>query len=120
MSYDLAVWEGHTPSTNADALAIYRRVLARMQASPREEPTPAIRAYVDALLAKWPDLDEPDGDDSPWNSAPLINEASGDAIYFGMVWSQAEQASEFAVQVAADHGLVCFDPQAEELRRPVA
>ena len=118
MSYDLAVWQGIVPETDADAAAIYGRLMERMHSTPREEPTSAIRAFVDALLARWPDLNQPDGDDSPWTSAPLIDEASGDAIYFGMVWSQAEQASEFAVHVAADHGLVCFDPQAEQLRRP--
>jgi len=118
MSYDLAVWEGISPEKDADATAIYGRLMDRLESAPREEPTPAIRRFVDALLARWPDLNSPGGDDSPWNSAPLIGEASGDSIYFGMVWSQAEQASEFAVQVAADHGLVCYDPQAERLRRP--
>lgn len=118
MSYDLAVWQGEMPATDADAASVYRSLMERRSGSPREEPAPAIRTFVDALLARWPDLNQPGGDDSPWNAAPLMGEASGDAIYFGMAWSRAQEAGEFAVQVAAEQGLVCFDPQVEQLRRP--
>jgi hypothetical protein len=33
-----------------------------------------------------------------------------------MVYSQAEEASEFAAAVASEQGLVCFDPQTGKLR----
>lgn len=46
----------------------------------------------------------------------LIGNAFGNAIYFAMVWSQAEEASEFAARLADQHALVCFDPQLETLR----
>ncbi|MGN6694787.1 MAG: hypothetical protein ACTHN0_11490, partial [Aquihabitans sp.] len=78
--------------------------------------TPAIVAYVDALLARWPDITTDGGADSPWADGPLINNATGPVISFSMRWSAAEDASWLAAELAQTHGLVCFDPQAERLR----
>ena len=117
MSFDLAVWEGDRPATDADASAIYERLMNRMEAGDFvDPPSPRIRAYVESLLGRWPDITEDDGEDSPWADGPLIGNAFGDAIYFGMVWSKAEEASDFAARLAAQHGLVCYDPQSESLR----
>jgi hypothetical protein len=57
---------------------------------------PAIRRYVEALLAKYPDLDDDNEDECPWSDSPLINNATGPIFYFVMVFSQAEAASAFA------------------------
>lgn len=116
MSYDLAVWEGPRPATEAEALATYRRIMDRLESGPAAEPTPRIRAYVKALLHRWPDITEDGGEESPWADGPMIGNADGDAVYFAMVWSRCEEAGEFAAQLAAQHGLVCFDPQSERLR----
>ena len=123
MSYDLAVWVGDLPQTDAAAGAQYAELMDRMEVGHEErEPEPVsdrIRVYVDALLNRWPDITEDEGENSPWADGPLINNAFGNCIYFAMVWSRAEEASEFAAQVAAKHGLVCYDPQSETLRPPV-
>lgn len=66
MSYDLAVWEGTRPATEAEAVATYERIMARMETGSGVEPTAAIRGYVAALLARWPDITDPAGEDSPW------------------------------------------------------
>jgi hypothetical protein len=117
MSYDLAVWEGKRPSTNAEAAKAFRQLYdENIGGKGNREPTPAITAYVDALLKRWPDITEDEGDNSPWSDGPLINNARGPIVYFGMVFSMAEEASAFAAETAATHGLVCFDPQTEELR----
>jgi hypothetical protein len=116
VSYDLAVWEGQTPVSDQAALADYRQVMDRMEQADAEPPSNRIRVYVAGLLARWPDVTSPDGDDSPWADGPLINNASGTCIYFSMVWSRADEASAFAASLAAEHGLVCFDPQTEALR----
>ncbi|MEJ8653934.1 hypothetical protein WKI65_39320 [Streptomyces sp. MS1.AVA.3] len=55
-------------------------------------------------------------DISPWSTGPLIDEASGPLIYFPMRYSMAEEASAYAADVAASMGLVCYDPQAQQLR----
>ncbi|WP_026554116.1 hypothetical protein [Arthrobacter sp. 35W] len=117
MSYDLAVWEGELPSTDEELAVAFDENMAILDSEPAPEPSPRIRAYVDALLARWPDLDFGAENDSPWSDGPLIGNAAGPVIYFGMVYDQAEEASEFAAQLAREHGLVCLDPQMEALRR---
>ncbi|MGF0115302.1 hypothetical protein ACQFYA_03105 [Promicromonospora sp. Marseille-Q5078] len=96
---------------------MFERLMDQMEAADEErEPAPQIRAYVDALLARWPDITEDENDDSPWADGPLIGNAWGDAIYFSMVWSRCEEASEFAANLAEQHDLICYDPQLEQLR----
>jgi hypothetical protein len=115
MSFDLAVWEGERPVSDAHAAATFERLMDRMEAGDHEPPTERISAYVSALLDRWPDIDDDGGEDSPWADGPLIGNALGSSIYFAMVWSRAEEASAYAAQVAEEHGLVCFDPQSERL-----
>ena len=82
-------------------------------------PSPAIAAYVAALLERYPDLTELDddaADDSPWADGPLIDNASGPFLYFAFVRGAAlDEAWSFAVDTARSAGLVGFDPQSERL-----
>jgi hypothetical protein len=135
VSYDLAVWEGAPPADNGAALATYRELLARWQdagvveaiharmrgeATPYD-PTPAIANYVDGLLQRWPDIGALEVEEvSRWADAPLISNATGPLIYFAMVYSKADEAVAFAAELAAQHGLNCFDPQSERLLTPAA
>ena len=117
MSYNLAVREGTPPKTNAEATKTFEALLAQHRRSEKSsDPTPAIRHYVEALLAKYADLDDDNEDECPWSDYPLINNATGPFLYFAMVFSQADSVSAFAAKLAEDHGLVCFDPQLNELR----
>ncbi len=50
----------------------------------------------------------------------MIDEANGNFIYFAMIYSMADEASEFAALVAQAHGLVCFDPQEMRMRPSLA
>ncbi|MER7807364.1 hypothetical protein [Streptomyces sp900116325] len=75
-------------------------------------PAPRIRAYVEALVARYRDDDR----SVVWASPPVIEEASGPIVYLLMSYSKAEEVSEFAAELAREHGLVCFDPQGECLR----
>jgi hypothetical protein len=45
-----------------------------------------------------------------------MRDASGPLIYFPLDYSQCDQASVWAAQVAQEHGLVCYDPQIGKLR----
>ena len=83
-------------------------------------PAAKLRAYVEALLTRWPDIevvgDELVNEDSPWSVSPLMGDAIGWFVYFPMQWSRAREASAFAAEVAQQYGLICYDPQTESLR----
>lgn len=114
MSYDLAVWEGEQPSSDAEAGAIHTALYDRYIDTDEElPPTPLLVEFVNALLERWPEDDE--DDEAPWATAPLIEEASGPYIYFPMSYSRAEEASAYVAEVARRLGLVCFDPQEDRL-----
>jgi hypothetical protein len=119
MSYDLAVWEGEHPAGSEAAMTFYlERIVPQLgEHDPRNPtpPTPRIRAYVEALLERWPDI-ENDDDGSPWATSPLMSETVGWFIYFPMVFSMADEASAIAADLARQHGLVCYDPQLQRLR----
>ncbi|KQX66197.1 hypothetical protein [Angustibacter sp. Root456] len=120
MSYDLAVWEGTVPATVSEASAEYERRMDAMEAAlerPDGPPpaSPAIRAFVEAALSRYPALDEDTGPECPWASSPLIDEAIGDLIYFPLTFSGAEIARDELADLARAHGLVCYDPQIEAL-----
>ncbi|WP_188079037.1 hypothetical protein [Actinotalea subterranea] len=120
MSYDLAVWAGTAPASARAATDEYERRMDALEASLDQaggppSATPAIRAFVEAALARYPDLDDDAGDECPWASSPLIGEAAGDFIYFPMTFSGATYARDVLAAIARDQGLVCYDPQIERL-----
>jgi len=115
VTYNIAVWEADRPATNAAADQAFWELLDQMH-SRSEPPTEKIRAYVESLLDLWPDITDERGDDSPWADGPLMNNANGNAIYFSLVFSMAEEASGVVGQLAQQHGLVCYDPQEGALR----
>jgi hypothetical protein len=71
---------------------------------------------VQALLDRYPDIDTDAGGESPWSTGPLMDEASGPLVYFPMVWSRCEETSQWAVDLAEESGLNCYDPQWNQLR----
>ncbi|GGN66909.1 hypothetical protein GCM10011579_038800 [Streptomyces albiflavescens] len=117
MSYDLAVWEGERPADDRAAVRTFRDLYDRyVDTEVEHPPTERIAAYVAALLERWCDLTEDVNETSPWSTGPLIKEASGPLIYFPMQWSRAAEASAYAATLADSMGLVCFDPQHNQLR----
>jgi hypothetical protein len=124
VSYDLAVWEGECPAGDEAATKFYlERIVPQLEEydpSKPVPPTPRIRAYVEAVLVRWPDIKvvgtEVVNEDSPWSVGDLMGDAIGWFVYFPMQWSRAAEASAFAAEVAQQHGLVCYDPQTESLR----
>jgi hypothetical protein len=117
VSFDLAVWEGDRPANDFAAAAEFKRLYdLYIESDAPVEPTARIATYVQALLARYPDIDTDAGDESPWSTAPLMNEARGPLVYFPMVWSRSEETSEWATRLAEHQGLNCFDPQATQLR----
>jgi len=112
VSYDLAVWEGDVPRSDKVAAREFEELYERYFTESPRRPHAAIRAYVEALAEKWPEDDA-----GAWSSGPLIDNASGPIVYLSMVYSRADEVSEAAAQLAADHDLVCFDANRNVLRR---
>ncbi|GAA2667769.1 hypothetical protein GCM10010400_30710 [Streptomyces aculeolatus] len=115
MSYDLAVWDGERPIDDRQAGSTHDELYERYLESDDVvvPPAPRIVAYVEALVARYPD----DVDRSVvWASTPVIEEASGPLVYLLMSYGRAEEVSEYAAELAREQGLVCFDPQGECLR----
>lgn len=109
MSYDLAVWDGDRPLDNHQAGSTYEALYQRYLESDDGvvPPAPRITAYVEALVARYPD----DIDRSVvWASPPVISEASGPIVYLLMAYGTADEVSEYAATLAGEHGLICFDP----------
>jgi hypothetical protein len=115
MSFDLAIWEGTPPGTAAAASETFQRLYGKhVEGDAPEEPSPAIRAFVAAITAEYPDLTDLAADkvdDGVWADGPLIGNASGPFCYIGIVWSRAESVAPVVARIAAERKLVCFDPQ---------
>lgn len=113
MSYDVTVWEGERPPSNDKAGTVFDELYARYLESENlaVPPTARIKAYAEALVERYPE----ETADGPWVIPPVIDEASGPIIYLLMSYSRAGEVSEYAGQLARDHGLVCFDLQEEAL-----
>ena len=117
VSYDLAIWDGDRPADDGAAREEYGQLRARYIRSDPVPPTARIAGYIRALLDRHPEIDTEAGEDSPWATGPLMREASGPFLYLALVYSQCDEASAWIAQLAQDHGLVCYDLQAGELRR---
>jgi hypothetical protein len=115
VSYDFAVWEGESPQDSDDAGEVFVKLYDQYVEAGASPPTPRITAFVQSLLAEYPDLDEVGDDESPWAVGHLIGEASGPLVYFAVVYSRAEEMQRFVAATAREQGLVCFDPQIEQL-----
>lgn len=120
MSYDLAVWDGPKPATSAEATAEYERRMDALEeilggSGEPGAPTGAINAFIDAALARFPELDDNSGPECPWASSPLADEAIGDLICFSLTFSGAELARDVLADIAYSKGLVCYDPQIEQM-----
>jgi hypothetical protein len=118
VSYDFAVWEGERPQTSEQAGDVFSGLYEQYVIGGKSPARPKVVAFVTSLLTEYPDLTELDDDhvdESPWSDGPLIGNASGPLFYFGVVPSRAEEMRPFVGTRAREHGLVCFDPQTEEL-----
>jgi hypothetical protein len=113
MGYDIAVFEGPMPATNAEAMDALDAFAGLLEGEPTP-PTPRLQAFLDELKVRWPGDADEEFDTSPWKAWPLEMDASGPLLYTSLRWSEAEAAIEIA-DIAIRHGLVVVDPQSETL-----
>jgi hypothetical protein len=115
MSFDLAIWAGDPPSSDAEACRTLDDLLARYDtdADEAEPPDPRVLACKREITSSYSDgwLGALFG--SVWASAPL--EVHGRLLYMNLTWSTRTDVILFIARTAAKHGLVCFDPQASSV-----
>ena len=121
MSFDLGVWSAEARPSRAAAEETYRRLCEEKAAV--VPPSAAIRDFHAALVAEFPEpTDAADGaggwDESPPWSAGL--DVGDGFVLMPMQWSRAAEVAPRVIALAAGHGLVCFDPQAEVVHVPPA
>ncbi len=79
--------------------------------SPEQPRSTKLIAFVEALLARYPDLTETE--DTVWGDGPLIGNILWDFINMSLVWSRYDEALPFIVETAHKHVLHCYDPQTD-------
>jgi hypothetical protein len=112
VSLDLAVWEGPRPRNDREAARALDEWMRFLERDEGVEATPAIGAFMHDLLARFPMTEDEDG---PWAMGPVPGDVAGGIAYLTMTFSAPEELCELIPVLAARHGLVCYDPQAERL-----
>lgn len=116
MSFDLAVWAEKAPLDAAAAEQKYRRLCE----GDRSELTPdsRVEAFLADLLGRFPeqvDISDDDVESYPW--AAKIDRSSGHVL-MSITRPRADDATPVVRDLAASHGLVCYDPQARIAHYP--
>lgn len=110
MSYDLAVWYSDRPIDEDEARTVLARLVAGEAAVTEGEA--AVESFYRDLCAAYPEIDDyPPAhlDECPWACA---HERSPYHVHISMRWGDAsDRAAELVPELAARHGLVCYDPQ---------
>ncbi|WP_148256543.1 hypothetical protein [Kribbella flavida] len=116
MSWVLVAWDGPVPASTDDAA----RILEELESSVDEDdpPTDAVRGYIEELLARWPDITQDGGEDSPWADGPLIANASGRLFVFSLGVSSLTESIPYCIEVARRRGIVLYDQEQAEVYSP--
>ena len=115
------MWAGPPPASDEEASATFDKLARRyLDAKAPVAPTREIAAFVQVLLARYPDLaDSDDGPQVPWGSGPLIGNASGPIVYLDMKLNTVfEEGWRYCVETVVARGLVAFDPQSGTVANP--
>jgi hypothetical protein len=117
MGYQLVVWEGVRPADDDAGVEQFRALAEQHLLGEPTEPTPAIRAFIEALTTVWTDdPDDPRWDKSPWKYPPLLDGASGPMVFLDLRLRSEVIISTVIASIAEDHGLVTLDLMVGMLR----
>jgi hypothetical protein len=72
------------------------------------------------LVARYPCITTPKGEDSPWSDGPLINNFGKKHAIIGISYSRVGEALPFVVETATQMGFTVYDAQDEKFHRPVS
>ena len=116
MSFDLSVWYSSRPVLPEEAGPFHVALCERRHDG--VESSPHVRRFVDELTARYPQIDdvpEDKVDECPWTIA--FDQSEGHVIMC-IAGSKAGEMKPIVQGLAAKHGLVCYDPQVDEVHNP--
>ncbi|MFI5843513.1 hypothetical protein ACIA8K_27790 [Catenuloplanes sp. NPDC051500] len=109
MSFSLAVWRHLGVPTGEEAFDVYDRL------SDGEvgvvEGGPKVSKFLNSLLEFYPD---DNGLAAPWASEVYFN---NECVLMQISWSRAQEVSAVVRVLAAENGLIVYDPQSREVLR---
>lgn len=121
MSFDLAVWWEPGPITAQRAQAIYYWLIGEgddLDSSNFDlRSHDAVAAFEEALIEQFPrigDVAEEDLDATPWSMDPWF---APDHVLLTIRWAWADELSAVVRNLATEHGLVVWDPQARKVHQ---
>src|SRR5438034_531305 len=109
MSYDFYLWRAPQPVTAEQAAAICRRLAEGHDDA--VAPDDAVLTFHRDLIARFPPLNTLSDDEleaSPWNMSP---DATASRVILSVGHSRVPHVGPSVGDLAAEHRLVCFDPQ---------
>ncbi|MEV6296492.1 hypothetical protein AB0M41_40140 [Streptomyces sp. NPDC051896] len=83
-------------------------------------PAAAVPAFYAALVADYPESSEADeatDESSPWSAGLDVGDGY---VLMPMQWGRAAEVAPRVIELAGQHGLVCFDPQVGVVHVPPA
>lgn len=118
LSWVLVAWDGPVPTSTDDAARIFEE--PESSVSEDDPPTDAIRGNIEELLARWPDITQDGGEDSPRADVPLIANAAGPLFIFSLGVSSLTESIPCCTEVARRRGIVLYDQEQDEVYAPAA
>ena len=115
MTFFLAVWPERRALSDKDAARYYTQLVEGRAPQAFDE---SVYGFSCALTGRFPDLEmieDADLDSSPWASAL---EVAGSHILMAVRPELFSSVFPVILQLAEEHGLVCFDPQNTKVHLP--
>ena len=113
--YYLAVWGGGKALSDREAAKYYASLL---DGEMLPEFDAGVYAFNCALTRRYPDLEmlgDEEADASPWAATPDI---SGGHMIVALQAGRYAEVFPLILELAHEHGLVCFDPQTTKVHLP--
>ena len=111
------MWHSETDLSAKEASKLYLR-LCKQESVPAEQHG-HVAAFHSELCGRYPEIDtlpEEEVDTCPWSYA---HDKPGFHVIMCLNYGgELEIASQFVMDLAAKHGLVCFDPQGPNVYLP--
>ena len=116
MSYKIAIWHSERAISGKEAATLYRK-LFEQEKIPIEQHID-VYGFCNELDARYPEIDmvaEEALDFCPWSCS---HDRSGAHVILSMLDEKSAEVIPLVLELAEKYGLVCFDPQANQVHLP--